>query len=131
MSTNNITISGAKYANSAITTTSGTGLTSPYTVSTTAAYPWLGNGITSDANGVGKLRLDGNGADVVINGVSLADTIKRIEERLNILVTNTELEKEWEELRSLGEQYRKLEQHIKDKQATWDRLTAVPKSNVK
>jgi hypothetical protein len=36
------------------------------------------------------------------------------------------LEEEWEELKSLGEQYRQLEQHIKDKQATWDRLKAMP-----
>ena len=54
------------------------------------------------------------------------DAIKKIEERLNILHPNTKLEEEWEELRALGEQYRKLEQHIKDKQATWDKLKAMP-----
>jgi hypothetical protein len=52
--------------------------------------------------------------------------MERVEERLNILHPNEKLETEWEELRALGEQYRQLEQHIKDKQATWDRLKAMP-----
>jgi hypothetical protein len=52
--------------------------------------------------------------------------IRKIEQRLNILHPNTELEAEWEELRELGDKYRKLEQHIKDKQATWDKLKDMP-----
>jgi hypothetical protein len=56
--------------------------------------------------------------------------IKRIEERLNILTPNEKLEEEWEELRALGNRYRELEQHIKDKQATWDRLKAMPPLNI-
>jgi hypothetical protein len=39
---------------------------------------------------------------------------------------NPELETEWAELRELGEQYRKLEQHLRDKQSTFDRLKAMP-----
>jgi hypothetical protein len=39
---------------------------------------------------------------------------------------NPELETEWTELRELGDRYRKLEQQILDKQATWDRLKAMP-----
>jgi len=54
------------------------------------------------------------------------DMIGKIEQRLNILHPNEKLEAEWQELRALGEQYRKLEQHIKDKQATWDKLKAMP-----
>ena len=74
----------------------------------------------------GKMSLRGDKADLDINGKSLKDWMERVEERLNILTPNPELEKEWEELKSLGEQYRQLEQHIKDKQATWDRLKAMP-----
>jgi len=29
-------------------------------------------------------------------------------------------------LRALGNKYRELEQHIRDKQATWDKLKAMP-----
>ena len=49
-----------------------------------------------------------------------------IEERLNILSVNNDLEAEWEELRNLGNQYRELEKHILEKQATWDRLKSMP-----
>ena len=108
--------------------------TYPYTISTGANYPnvTLGAGTGTTASpwstytGAPKIRLDGEGADIEVNGWSLTDAIQKIEERLNILHPNTKLEAEWEELRALGDQYRKLEQHIKDKQATWDKLKAMP-----
>jgi len=74
----------------------------------------------------GKVVIQGENADLVIGDKSMRDWMKQIEERLNLLTPNTALESEWEELRALGEQYRQLEQHIKDKQATWDRLKAMP-----
>ena len=77
-------------------------------------------------NQSGKVVIQGDNADLVIGEKSMKDWMERVEERLNILTPNTKLEEEWEELKSLGEQYRKLEQHIKDKQATWDRLKAMP-----
>jgi hypothetical protein len=52
--------------------------------------------------------------------------MQEIQSRLNILQPNTALEKEWEELYELGRKYRELEQQIKEKQATWDRLKAMP-----
>ena len=93
----------------------------PYTIGSGAGigYPWS-NSVSP------KIKLDGEGADIEVNGKSLMGMIEQIEQRLNILHPNTELETEWEELRVLGEQYRKLEQHIKDKQATWDKLKAMP-----
>jgi hypothetical protein len=77
-------------------------------------------------NQSGKVHITGENADLVIGEKSMRDWMERVEERLNILCPNERLETEWEELKSLGEQYRKLEQHIKDKQATWDRLKAMP-----
>ena len=94
----------------------------PYTISGGAgsnASPWV------TYTGAPKIRLDGEGADIEVNGWSLIDAIQKIEERLNILHPNTKLEEEWEELRALGDKYRELEQHIRDKQATWDRLKAM------
>jgi hypothetical protein len=95
-----------------------------YTTGTsTTAAPWS----TFNPNTAStKISLSGDNADIEVNGWSLVDAVKRIEERLGLFQPNPKLEKEWEELRELGEQYRKLEQYIKDKQATWDKLKAMP-----
>jgi hypothetical protein len=97
--------------------------------------PWTTTGGTSDTFTLGsswnrpasgKIKLDGPEADIEVNGQSLITMLRNIEQRLNILQPNQSLESEWEELRALGEQYRELEKHILEKQATWDRLKAVP-----
>lgn len=62
-------------------------------------------------------------ADIKIGNLSLKDSIKRIEERLNILTVNHELEKDWEELRALGQKYRELEKDIMDKMSVWNVLS--------
>lgn len=105
--------SGINFPNT-IYTTSGTGTASPWSVQ--KASP--------------KITLEGADADIEINGVSLWKTMQEIANRLNIMHVNPELETEWSELRELGEQYRQLEQRIKDKQATWDRLKAMPAPEV-
>lgn len=79
----------------------------------------------------GTIKLTGDKADIDINGVSLVDTLKGIQERLNILAPNTKLEAEWDELRELGEQYRALEKRITEKMATWDKLNAMEPPSVK
>jgi hypothetical protein len=96
--------------------------TAPYTLGagTGIASPWYSNSMSP------KIQLNGEGADIEINGESMIGMLKKIEERLNILTPNDKLEEEWEELRALGNKYRELEQHIKDKQATWDKLKAMP-----
>lgn len=134
--TDTITLSSADYANTtisngaismpgygAVPNASISASSYPYTISsgTGISNPWsFSNSISP------KIKLDGEGADIEINGESMIGMLKKIEERLNILTPNTKLEEEWEELRELGEQYRKLEQHIKDKQSTWDKLKAMP-----
>ena len=77
----------------------------------------------------GKIELKGDEADIEINGASLVKMLKRIEERINILTVNTELESEWDELRELGDRYRALEQRIKSKVETWNKLKADDKEN--
>jgi hypothetical protein len=105
--------------------TVGTGINFPNTVYTTAgtsSSPWVYN-----PNGTrAKIQLDGEGADIEINGISLLKTMQEIQSRLNLLQPNTALEAEWEELFELGKKYRALEQQIKEKQATWDKLKAMP-----
>ena len=116
--TDSITVSntGGPY-----TITSGTGITVPWTGTSTAS-----NTITMDSSwnrpASAKLRLDGPEADIEINGESLIDMLKLIEQRLNILKPNEALEQEWEELRKLGDAYRKLESHIQDKMKTWEAI---------
>jgi hypothetical protein len=114
-------------------------LTSPYTVTTgiTGGFApgtgWTTSGNTpwlSQSSASTKINLEGENADIVVNGVSLVDAINSIRDRLNCLQVNPELEAEWEELKVLGDQYRKLEQHIRDKQATWDKLKAMPEVNL-
>jgi hypothetical protein len=128
-----ITLSSGSWSNTNINNTSitGGGFSYPNTVSVTGGPYTIGGagtGISLNpwATNTPKIKLDGEGADIEVNGWSLIDAIQKIEQRLNILHPNTELESEWEDLRALGEQYRKLEQHIKDKQATWDKLKAMP-----
>lgn len=124
-----ITNGGYVFDNTAITNNgaiTGTVAAGPYITSGTGiTQPWFSNKVSP------KIQLNGEGADIEVNGESLIGMLRRIEERLNLLTPNPNLEKEWEELRELGEQYRKLEQHIKDKQATWDRLKAMPAPEVK
>ena len=117
---------------------SSVSLTSPYTVSSginfpnavyttsTVNSPW----VQSPPMAGPKIKLDGADADIEINGVSLWATMQEISNRLNIMHTNPELETQWSELRELGEQYRKLEQHILDKQATFDRIKAMPTPDI-
>jgi uncharacterized protein with beta-barrel porin domain len=70
----------------------------------------------------GTLDLSGDNADIKINDVSLTDTLKTIQERLNILVPNSLLENEWADLKKLGEQYRKLEAELEEKSRMWTAL---------
>lgn len=124
-SSDTITLSGLSDANLTI---GGGSNAYPWT---TTATPWVtgtGIGIGTDWNTrvTPKIKLDGEGADIEVNGESLMGMLRAIEDRLNILKPNESLESEWEELRALGEQYRALEKHILEKQATWDRLRAMP-----
>ncbi len=67
--------------------------------------------------------------DIKLGNVSLKDFIERIEQRLALLSPNPELEKEWEELKELGDQYRALEKHIKEKMKTWEILKREDPAN--
>jgi hypothetical protein len=127
---NTITISASQ--TSPYTVTGALGASFANTVYTTSGIgaggnvPWMSQTYQSAP----KIRLDGEGADVEVNGWSLVAAVKRIEERLGLFQPNSELEEEWEDLRALSEQYRKLEQHIKDKQDTFNRLKAMPAPEV-
>jgi len=126
-----ITLSSLNYGHNYPNTISSGGYTTagtfgPFTISNggTNTQPWYSNTASS------KITLEGADADIEINGVSLWTTMQEIANRLNLMHVNPELETEWAELRELGERYRKLEQHIKDKQATFDRIKAMPAPDI-
>jgi hypothetical protein len=113
-----ITLSSLNYNNPGL----AAGTYGPFTVNSGSnSNPWVFN-----TNASTKIKLDGADADIEINGISLLTTMQEIQSRLNLLQPNTALESEWEELYELGRKYRELEQQIKDKQATWNRLKAMP-----
>jgi hypothetical protein len=107
---------GAKGSNTMWTTNTTTG--------------WNGTS-AADLNQSGKLSLQGTNADIDINGKSLMKTLEALEDRLNMLTPNPELEKEWDDLRRLGNRYRKLEAKCKEKAEMWNKLKSMPKPDIK
>jgi hypothetical protein len=78
----------------------------------------------------GKISIQGENADIDINGKSMLQWMQKVEERLNILTPNSELEKDWDDLRKLGERYRKLEKKCKEKAEMWKKLKSMPAPKV-
>jgi hypothetical protein len=72
------------------------------------------------------LTLNGDNADIDINGKSLMKTLEALEHRLNWLQPNPDMEAEWDELRELGERYRELEKKCREKGDMWAKLKAMP-----
>ena len=112
-------------------TVSSTG--GPYTLTDDVSgisVPWTSTGSNTITLNHGwnntasaKIQLNGPNADIEVNGESLMDMLRAIEDRLNILKPNLDLEKDWDELRALGDQYRKIEAKIQDKMKTWDAIS--------
>lgn len=122
-------ISGVAFPNAVpnLTVSTSTGYANPWT---TTATPWLGNGITADGNNSGKIKLTGENADIEVNGESLMGLMKEIRERLNLFTLNEKMEKEWDELHELGNQYRALEAKLKEQGEMWAKLKAMPTPNI-
>ena len=111
----------------AIGGTGGTYSNTMWTTNTTAGW----NGTSAmDLKQSGMLSLRGENADIDINGKSLMKTLEALEERLNLMTPNPELEKEWDDLKKLGERYRKLEKKCKEKAEMWNKLKSMPKPNI-
>ena len=116
LSDDTITLSASDHGYTLGSDVSITGIGVPWRTSGT------GTGVNWSNTASTKIRLDGPDADIEINGESMIGLLKAIEQRLNILKPNPELESEWEELRALGDQYRKLEAEIEAKMKTWEIL---------
>lgn len=113
--------------------------TGPYTISSGAVgtnYSWNTGASSIDwsisnttQSNSGKLTLQGDDADIEVNGRSLMSAIDALEQRLNIMIPNPELEAEWDELKELGDRYRALEKQCKEKGQMWAKLREVKKSS--
>ena len=117
----------------------------PYTIGkidlSKLTIPTMGSGISLNAgsgilsstntqyNYSAKVHLDQDGirldseCDIKLGDRSFKDFMDKIEERLAILNPNPKLEKDWTELKELGDKYRQLEKEITEKMKTWDILS--------
>jgi hypothetical protein len=124
------TIIGGNYATDTITIGAMGAMDTSYTWSTGTtginAIDWSNISVNTSISQSGLMELKGDNADIKINGRSLTDAIEALEQRLNILVPNPELEKEWDELRELGNRYRELEKQCKEKGEMWNKLKTMP-----
>ena len=112
-----------------------TGITGPtYTIGSGGPAYTLGPGSINQGNvsiantqfeNSGKMIMKGKEADIEINGKSMSAWMEKVEQRLNILTPNPELEKDWDDLRRLGERYRKLEKKCKEKAQMWEALKKI------
>jgi hypothetical protein len=103
----------------------GTGYT--YTTGTSSS-PWIATGSSPGTLSVeqsGTIELRGENPDIKMNGKSMVAWMEKVEERLNILTPNPELEKDWDDLRRLGERYRALEKKCREKAKMWEALKKV------
>jgi len=140
----NVTISGGTSSatgavwdtNPVVSLAGGSGAGAYYSNNTINTIGVAGSGGTYTIGGVyGNkpstiISVEGKDADIKINGKSMTEWMERVEERLNILTPNAELEKDWDDLRRLGERYKKLEKKCKEKALMWETLKKMPKVKV-
>ena len=94
-----------------------TGITISPSYSSSPYYIRTGVKITK-----GGLEIEDKDADIKLGDVSLRKFMADINLRLNMMQPNTKVEKEWKELKKLGDQYRRLEQELIEKNKVWDIL---------
>jgi hypothetical protein len=121
----NVIGGGTWSPNVTLGTSTGTGT---FTIAPQGPYVWntTGGNLGTNISQGGRISLLGDDADLDINGKSLKQWMERVEERLNILTPNPTLEKEWDDLRELGERYRELEKKCKEKAEMWKKLKSMP-----
>lgn len=93
------------------------------TIGDSTSWNWNSDTITlGDIQPTAKLSLEGEDADIEINGESLLAMIRGIQDRLNILTPDRELEQEWHELKDLRQQYEAKLAECREKSKAWKAL---------
>jgi hypothetical protein len=72
----------------------------------------------------GKISLQGDDADIEINGESVVSMLREIRDRLNIIQVSEIMEAEWDELRVLRHQYEAKLAECRTKSQAWSALSA-------
>jgi hypothetical protein len=110
--TSNITIAthGAGTNNTISITGAGTGYNTSVLTATGTSSNWTNSKTTAQ----GQLHLEGENADLVMNGVSLKEILNGITDRLSILQPKPELLEKYENLREAYEHYKTLEKLLSD-----------------
>jgi hypothetical protein len=103
--TSNITLGGGGGAGASTVSVTGAGGGSVLMASG-AGTNWT---TATKTTAQGKLHLEGENADLIINGVSLRDILNGITDRLSILQPKPELLAKYENLREAYEHYKTLE----------------------
>jgi len=125
----------APFANSSVTLGGSGGSGAVYSI--TAGGGGGGSGVLPSGNWAtpytttnsGDMNIDAN--DIKLRGKSLIESLERIEQRLGILDCDEQLELHWDKLKALGDEYRKVKQHIEDKMKTFETLKKMPKPEIK
>jgi hypothetical protein len=106
--------------------TTGTSYTIP--VSGTGSNPIVSIGadgtktslkVAGNAEILGDTKISGN---LTVDGVNIGELLAGIQSQLGLLIPNPQIEEEFDQLRKLGDQYRKLETLIKEQKRIWDIL---------
>lgn len=104
--TSNITIGGSGAGSHTISITGAGGSGASVLASGGAGTNWT---TASKTTAQGQLHLEGKNADLIMNGISLKDTLNGITDRLSILQPKPELLAKYENLREAYEHYKTLE----------------------
>jgi hypothetical protein len=107
---------GSNYSN--ITITGGTGMT--YTTAGTTNPTWV-----TESYYPKQPKVNITDTDLVIDGLSLKDFMRSVQKELLIpgrLNRNTELEREFAELKAAAKHYYKLEEKFLEQKAMWETL---------
>jgi hypothetical protein len=64
-------------------------------------------------------------SDIEIEGLSLKRTLQALNERLAIMIPNPALEREFEELKACGDEYRRLEKEFAEQLRVWNTLKST------
>ena len=96
--------------------------TSSGTNGTWANPGYAANNTAATLKQSGTLELQGDNADLKINGVSLTETLVSIQEMLGVMKMDPALEREFDELKQAGTQYRRLRDKFQQQKDIWDTL---------
>ena len=105
----NVTIGGTGGTGAGSITVTGAGGGSVLMSNGTGTTWTNSNNTAAKISAKGQLHLDGENADVVMNGVSLKDILNGITDRLSILQPKPELLEKYANLREAYEHYKTLE----------------------